>query len=471
VDVVELYFLADQWVLSSGKQPMLSAWYLQLIRLITSDAGLAPYLATESCVLAMLWGIWQLSREYLKDEKTALLLILAAANYRYLNIGNLIFNPNTVVTLCWIMAVLFCYRALRYNRLTDWATVGFWLGLGFHGKYTISMLVLAILLFMFFNRHARRFWKTPGPYLTIIIAIIIFLPHLIWLIQNDFPTFNYAFGNHQWGKMKHWYHHILFPVTLLFSLFLVLLPSAITLVPLTGWAWQLKQRTNLFRNSLVRFQIIFLSTTIGVPLAIHLAFALLGRKQPTAYMMAIGMFIPLLFVSIFRIRTDPIVQRRTMLWGFLIMVITMLVWAGTLTYSARFGKKPTVSMFPGKRLAEQVEQIWADRYGAKPCPFVSEMNGYWLSGNVNTYGKQHIRVHCGFVTTTSTDQEVNQYGGIILWNINRYPDIDFAKVQELYSRAEELPVLELPYEKPFSPKFLPERIGVAVIPPQEPANP
>jgi hypothetical protein len=146
----------------------------------------------------------------------------------------------------------------------------------------------------------------------------------------------------------------------------------------------------------------------------------------------------------------------------------MVIWAGTLTYSARFGNKPAVSMFPGKKLAEEVESLWAERYGTVPCPFVIEINHYWLSGIVNTYGKQHIRVHCEDVTLTSTNEEVNQCGGVLLWEMKRFPDLDFAQVQKLYPRAEELPVLELSYEKPFSPKFPLERIGVAIIPPPIP---
>ncbi|MDR0705332.1 MAG: glycosyltransferase family 39 protein [Planctomycetaceae bacterium] len=462
-DILPQYFLGDQWVLGCGIHPMISAWYLNLIRFLTFDSEIAPYLTTESCVLIMLWCIWQLAREYLKDEKLALLAVLAAANFRYLNIGNLVYNHNTALTVCWVPAILCLYWALTQNRLRMWILTGFWLGLGFHGKYTIALLVFTMLVFMFIDPQARKYWKTPRPYITILVAIFIFLPHLIWLFNHDFFPIFYALN-----KIKQqliWYQRLIIPAKFFFGLILVLIPSALTLVPITGWIWQLKFRHDLGMLPEDRFRLAFLGTMIGIPIALHLVAGLLGTAQMNSYVMALGMYVPVLFIYVLKIRLDSKSFYRTAILGLLIAVGTMTIWAGALTYSAQFGKKPAVSQFPGKKLAETVERLWIERYAPTPCPFVTEVNRYWLSGNVNVYGKLHIPVHLENFTLRSSNQEMNQRGGMILWDRNNFPEIDFSAIQQTYPRAEQLPSLEIPYEKPFSPKFLPERIGVAVIPP------
>jgi hypothetical protein len=465
-DILPQYFLGDQWAMGCGFHPMISAWYLNLIRFLTFDSEIAPYLTIESCVLVMLWSIRQLAREYLKDEKTALLTVLAAANFRYLNIGNLIYNHNTVLAVCWVLAILMLYWALTQNRIRFWFWTGVWLGLGFHAKYVIALLVLTILIFMFANSQARKYWKTPGPYITILVAIILFIPHFIWLFWNDFFPIFYALG-----KVSHqlaWYQHLILPMKFILGLILVLIPSALTLIPVTGWIWQWKLRPKIGILPEDRFRLAFLGTMIGIPISLHVIAGLFGTVQMSSYVMAPGMYVPVLFIYVLNIRVDSKLFHRTVLLALLIMVGTMGIWAGTLTYSARFGKNPAVAIFPGKKLAEQIEQIWTDRYGTITCPFITEIGDYYrLSGNVNIYGAMHIPVHSENFTLRTKNENVNQSGGIVLWDINRFPNVNFSIVQQNFPRAEQLPPLEIPYEKPYSPKFLPERIGVAIIPPPE----
>lgn len=496
-DIIEQYFLGGQWVSSSAKHPMISAWYLNLIRFLTGNATFAPYLAVESLVLVMLWSIWSLARRIFKDdphgEVLALLTVLASACFRYLNIGNLVYNHNTAVALCWTLAILFFYRALtddtlrknclasefdpgnmggggnmkkRSNKvLTPWLWTGFWLGLGFHAKYIIAFLVFTMLCFMVINRHARHYWKTPGPYLTIIIAVLVFLPHFVWLAMNDFPTLRYAAAAGTRGHAE-WYSHLIFPIKFFLATFLVLLPAFIALIPLLGWFWNwtLDEALSADEKMKRRFQVWFLSSMVGIPLALHLTAALFGRNQPTSYAMPLGMYCPLLVLVLFRRNVNPISVRRTASLSIGILALTMLVWATTVTLDARYGKRPSPTDFPGRELAAEVESIWKERFGNVPCPFVTDLDTYGLSGNVYAYGKQKIRVHHRGVTLQSTDYDMNRFGGIVLWDARKNSqgtDI----VQERFPNAEILPELVLTYRKPLNAKFQPEQIGIALIPP------
>ena len=462
-DSIEHLFISDQYVWGTGKHPTLSAWFLSLVRFVTGDAEIAPYLGSELLVLLILACIWRLSREFLRDERLALLVTLAAANYRYLNIGNLILNNSQFMTTCWVLAIMFFYYALTKNRRRDWALVGLWLGMGMQGKYPIIFLAVAMLVFMVVNRRGRRYWATSGPYLTLGFALLGILPHLIWLIQNDFVTFHYASTSpsiHKTGKPLAPFVN---PLRYFFGLIIVLLPTFITLLPLTGLPGKWKLRPKLLQNPINRFRLVFLVIMIGVPLTFHLIVAATGRNQPSRYMMAPGMLIPLLYAFVLSLRTDLVALRRTAMLGFGILVATMLLWSGSLTWQARFGTNPHVSNFPGKKLAKIVEASWQEHYGERPCPFVSDIEAgqFWYSGNVHIYGTQKIPVHSSGITVQFSDEEMKRRGGIVLWEKNRF---DFEDVLRRFPKAELLPDIVIPYERPFSSKFDPETIGMAILP-------
>lgn len=467
-DVIEQYFLGDQWVISSGKNPVLSACLLKIIRLATFESPVAPYIAAELCVLAMLWCVWQLARDFLADERLAFLATLAAANWRYLNIGNLVFANNIFMTLFWTLATLSFYRALTRNRYRDWIVTGIAIGLGLQGKYTLAILVVSILLFMVFNRHARGFWRKPGPYLTLIAALLVFLPHLVWLFQNDFHTFGYAGSRATSAVAVHWTDHLLAPWKFPLRLLVVLLPAFLTLLPIIDFRRQVKTSQATVSR---QFQRVFLTSMIVLPILFHmLIWAVTGKKQPTNYAMPMGMYVSVLVMIGVRLRTDSAAFRRSCVLGLAIALVTMMTWAGTLTYSARYAAEPFTTAFPGRRLAEEVERIWTERYGNRPCPFVTEPFDYWYCGNVHVYGKMHMPVHISFVTLRSTNEEVNRRGGIVLWPTEEDQDrygVSFKVIRKKFPRAERLPDLLIPYDRADVP---PVRIGIAIIPlPDDPS--
>ena len=52
-----------------------------------------------------------------------------------------------------------------------------------------NVLALPYALFMLFDRQARRAWATPGPWLSLLVALLVASPHILWLFQSDFLPF------------------------------------------------------------------------------------------------------------------------------------------------------------------------------------------------------------------------------------------------------------------------------------------
>ena len=60
-----------------------------------------------------------------------------------------------------------------------------------------------------FDRDARKSLATAGPWLAAAIALIVALPHLVWLVQNDFLPFAYVSARAQ--PPEGLFDHILHP--------------------------------------------------------------------------------------------------------------------------------------------------------------------------------------------------------------------------------------------------------------------
>jgi hypothetical protein len=88
--------------------------------------------------------------------------------------------------LFWLGCALLALRAVRTGRAELWLWFGLVAGLGLQVKYTM-LLVLACFLAGMLLTGARRelrqglFWAGAG------VALLIFLPALLWQIRNHFP--------------------------------------------------------------------------------------------------------------------------------------------------------------------------------------------------------------------------------------------------------------------------------------------
>ena len=98
--------------------------------------------------------------------------------------------------LFWVGACLLLLRALDEDardrhRLGPWLTLGAWLGLALLVKHTTLMLGFGFALGLLLTRY-RSTLLTRGPWIALLVAIVVFSPNLIWQAANDWPTFDFA---------------------------------------------------------------------------------------------------------------------------------------------------------------------------------------------------------------------------------------------------------------------------------------
>ena len=99
--------------------------------------------------------------------------------------------PDASLVASWAGALFFLERALLAEKRAAWWGVGVCIGVGMLSKYTIALLGLATLVFLFIDRKSLYWLRRPEPYAGVILAILFFMPVILWNLENDWLSFGF----------------------------------------------------------------------------------------------------------------------------------------------------------------------------------------------------------------------------------------------------------------------------------------
>ena len=100
------------------------------------------------------------------------------------------FQYSTYDYLWWVLIAYFVIRLLKTENPRWWLAIGATVGVGLQTKYTICFLIAGILAGLLLTKHRRYFlngWFWGGA----ALALLIFLPNLVWQIQHDFISLHF----------------------------------------------------------------------------------------------------------------------------------------------------------------------------------------------------------------------------------------------------------------------------------------
>ncbi|MCL2119906.1 MAG: glycosyltransferase family 39 protein [Planctomycetaceae bacterium] len=468
LDVIECFLYGQEWVLSSGKHPPLPAWGTELVSLLTGKAKIAPYLCSQVVVALAFFSIWRLAGRMLSPKK-ALLAVCSMEFYTYFTFYSLEFNNSISLLACWSLAALSFFNALENGKLRYWILTGVFLGLGTLAKYSGFILVFMMLLFMVRDPGARRYWKTPGPYLTTLTAALIFLPHFLDVSSHHFSTLHY-FSERTDGDFHAFWEHILYPAVFLLTQLGIVTPILVLFFIVCNG--QFLRRT--FTEQDV-FHARFLNMLVAWPLLFQvLISALFGLRLDTIYGSHLWIFLGLYLTFYLEFDEKSLTLRRIAVFAATGMILMATVTSVRDIASPYLRHKPSRIHYPGQEIARHVETAWHTRYSIS-CPHLA--GEWWLTGSVAAYGNDDPEVFChtppdsfepeGIILSTWADPEsINREGGVCLWNANHYPQDMPSWFLDRYPTAEVQPIILLPYST--EADIPPLKLGMAIIPPPIP---
>ncbi len=92
-------------------------------------------------------------------------------------------------------AVLYALaKLLETGKGTWWLAAGIAAGLCLLSKYTGFFLGAGMAVWLLLSPKARHWLLTPWPYLGGVLALLVFLPNVLWNAAHDWATFAFQFG-------------------------------------------------------------------------------------------------------------------------------------------------------------------------------------------------------------------------------------------------------------------------------------
>lgn len=178
-----------EWQWGYHKHPPLVSWLDEGFFTLLGDIG--PFLLSQIAIATTYWFVFLLGRQMMGETRAAIGTLLLTGIF-YFSLPTPEFNHNIAQMPLWAMAAYFFYRATHTPGTRWWLLLGVSIGLGILTKYSTVMICSGMAIYMLARPDLRRRLLTPAPWLGVLTALLICLPHIVWMFQNNFQTLHYA---------------------------------------------------------------------------------------------------------------------------------------------------------------------------------------------------------------------------------------------------------------------------------------
>ena len=412
LDVIEGINWGREWQLGYYKHPPLPSWLLVLSFQILGHIG--PYLLSQLCIIATLVMVYQLGRHIVSPRKalTGSLLLMAVFYYTW---PTLEFNHNIAQLPIWAGICLTFYHAWDDDRRSAWIGFGICAGLGLLTKYSVTLLLITLLLYSLVSKQRSR-WLTLNPWLAITLMTLIFLPHLIWSATHDWLPFTYAMGRSgeaesSGGRLNAFKFLGTQAVNHLILMIMILI---------CGVYRYLRRPISLSHDEkmlvVMAFGPALLTTSLGLLFGIGL------RDMWGTPMWNYSGIVLLLFID----DADMVVLSKRLYTGLCVFLILITLVMILYTASgARLTGKPGRMHWPQVAISLQAQQTWQS---LSHCPLDAVGGQYWLAGLITTDAKSQpsilIAPNAAFSPWMNA-QRIESRGLLQVWRDGEHDEIPY----------------------------------------------
>ena len=357
-----------------NKHPPMSAFFPEVFFKIFGPQDWSYYLLSQIFVVISFYYVFKLSNEILRDTKLSLISVLLLVSIYFYNFTTPEFNVNVCQLPFWSLVVYYSWKIYNSKKISffDCVLVGLFGALGFLSKYLFVYLLISIDLLFIYLIFFKKTKKFDFKYLiTLEVFIVLLIPHLIWLYNNDFISILY--GLKRTGlENSNIINHINQPLIFLFKQIGIL-------IPLFFLTWLLLKKIK-FKFNLKDKNLIFLIAINLLPIFLMLLTSIItGSKIRTMWMTPFYLFFGVFLVYIFKSQIN-LKKVKPFLLGFL-----FLFFLSPIIYSyVSITQKDKRTDYPGKEIALKTQIIWDQDFKSE-IEFVT--GDEWKAGNLSYHLK------------------------------------------------------------------------------------
>jgi len=357
-----------------NKHPPLSAFFPEVFYQIFGPQDWAYYLLSQIFVLISFYYVFKFSKEIFNNNLLGLISVLLIEAIYFYNLTTPEFNVNVCQLPFWSCTVYFSWKIYNSKgvKFSDCFLVGLFAALGFLSKYLFVYLLASIdFLFMYliFIKKDRKF--DFKYFITLEVFLIILVPHLIWLNNNDFITITYGLAR-TGLEQSSLIDHIKFPSIFLLKQIGILIPFFLLIFLL---AKKIKLKINLKDKKL-----LFLLATNILPIVLmFLTSVITGSKIRTMWMTPFYLFFGTLFVYLFQAQIN-IKKLKPFVVGFIFLFFLSPILYAYVSIS----KEDKRTDYRGKGIALKTQYAWDQQFDTE----INVVYGNeWNAGNLSYHLK------------------------------------------------------------------------------------
>jgi 4-amino-4-deoxy-L-arabinose transferase-like glycosyltransferase len=367
-----------------NKHPPVSAFFPEIFYQIFGPQDWAYYLLSQIFVAVAFVIVFKFAEEFLKNKTLSLISVLLLEGICFYNFTSPEFNVNVCQLPFWALCVYYSWKLFDKKEITfkDCFWLGVFAAIGFLSKYLFIYLLIAIDILFFYAIFIKKYKKFDFKYLiSLEVFIVLLVPHLIWLTNNDYITITYGLARTGLENSS-LLDHIIYPLIFLGKQIVILIPFFIMsffLVKKFKFKITLKDKKLLFLIfiNLVPIGLMFLTSMIT------------GSKIRTMWMTPFYLFFGVLIVYIFQAQIN-LKKLKDFLSSFIIL-FTISLFSYAYISIVETDKRTD---YPGKEIAIKTQYAWDQDYKESINVVFGDE---WHAGNLSYHLKSRP-VWEGFVT-------------------------------------------------------------------------
>ena len=356
-----------------NKHPPVSAWAVKGLYQIFGNQDWSYYFISQLFVVLSFFIVFKFSEDFFKNGTLSLISVLLLEVIYFHNFTTPEFNVYVCQLPFRALTVYFCWRGFKYNDPISWTLFGISGAFGFLSHYLFIYLLIAMDVFFLYMVIKKKI--NFKCLISLVPFFLLLLPHIIWLIENDYTTITYGLSRTGTGD-QNFSDHLTHPIIFLGKQIGILIPFFLMLLLLVS---KFKTKFN-FKDK----KLLFLLTINIVPLIlIFLTSMLMGVKIRTMWLSPFYLFTGVLFLYVFQ---KNIVMKK--LKYFLSIFLVLFIFSPAVYFYVSISQKDKRTDYPGKEISNVIQEKWDNNF---KNTIKSVIGDEWHAGNLSYHLESNPR--------------------------------------------------------------------------------
>ena len=374
LDVIEALAWGSNLDWGFNKHPPGSAFFPEIVYQLFGNQDWAFYLLSQLFVVIAFIVVFKFADDFFKNKILSLISVLLLEGIYFYNFTSPEFNVNICQLPFWALCVYYSWKLFDKQEVSfrDCFWLGVFAAIGFLSKYLFIYLLLTIVLLFFYIIFIKKYKNFNFKYLiSLEVFIVLLVPHLIWLTNNDYATITYGLartGLESSSLLDHIIHPLIF-----------LGKQVGILIPFFVMSFFLVKKFK-FKISLKDKKLLFLVFINLVPIGLmFLTSMITGSKIRTMWMTPFYLFFGVLIVYLFQAQIN-----LKKLDGFISVFLILFIFSPFAYAYISITEIDKRTDYPGREIANKVQAEWNENFSEEIKSIIGDE---WFAGNLSYHLK------------------------------------------------------------------------------------